>query len=126
MMISVLERVREIGILKALGMKDRGVLTLYMAQGLLLGLFCSLAGLSLGSGAAYALPALLAGGFGMGGADGETGAGGMGGMPSYTPVISSTYLSIAEAVSLAVALLSSVYPAWKASKMSPVDALRYE
>ncbi len=60
------------------------------------------------------------------GQTGGMGQMGMGGMGSYSPIISSTYLGIAVAVSLAVALLSSVYPAWKASKMNPVDALRYE
>lgn len=138
MMISVLERVREIGILKALGMKDKGVLTLYMTQGLLLGLFGSLAGLGLGAVTAYALPIILSGAFSMGGVSGQTSGiptgqnggmgamGGMGIMSSYTPVIGSTYLGISVGVSLVVALLSSIYPAWKASKMSPVDALRYE
>ena len=131
MMISVLERVREIGVLKALGMKDRGVLILYMSQGLLLGLFGSLAGLGLGSIAAYAIPILLAGGFGAGQAS-QPSVGGFGAsaganiMGSYTPVIGSIYLVVATGLSVAVTLLSSAYPAWKASKMSPVDALRYE
>ena len=131
MMISVLERVREIGVLKALGMKDRGVLILYMSQGLLLGLFGSLAGLGLGSIAAYAIPILLAGGFGAGQGS-QPSVGGFGAsaganiMGSYTPVIGSIYLVVATGLSVAVTLLSSAYPAWKASKMSPVDALRYE
>jgi len=47
-------------------------------------------------------------------------------MSSYSPVMGSTYLGISVAVSLVVALLSSIYSAWKASQMSPVDALRYE
>ena len=70
MMISVLERVRETGILKALGMKDKGVLTLYITEGLLLGLFGSLAGLGLGYVRAYALPIILSGAFSMGGEGG--------------------------------------------------------
>ena len=47
-------------------MKDKGVLTLYITEGLLLGLFGSLAGLGLGSVTAYALPIILSGAFSMG------------------------------------------------------------
>jgi len=133
MMISVLERVREIGILKAVGMKDKGILFLYITQGLLLGLFGSIVGLILGSITAYTIPIILEGGFGLGfGRAPRTGLGqpragqtpGM--IPSYTPVISLTYLSIAIAVSIIVTLVSTAYPAWKASKLSPVEALRHE
>ncbi len=134
MMISVLERVREIGILKALGMKDKGVLALYLTQGLLAGLFGSLAGLGLGAIVAYAIPIILGGlmaGAGpensIGANDGQSmGAGFRNIRLSYTPAISLTYLGIATAMSIAVTLLSSAYPAWKASRLNPVEALRYE
>ena len=136
MMISVLERVREIGIVKALGMKDRGVLMLYITQGLLMGLFGSATGVSIGIIAAYALPTILEGVFGGGGFGPPDGIGntsmapggmgqGMGGI-SLNPVISPTYVSIAVGLSIVVTFLSSAYPAWKASKMNPVEALRYE
>jgi putative ABC transport system permease protein len=137
MMVSVLERVKEIGIVKALGMKDRGVLMLYMTQGLLMGLFGSATGVSIGIIAAYVLPTILEGTFGGGGfsSSQEIGnvqnqsIGGMGqgiGSISFSPVISPTYVGIAVTLSILVTLLSSAYPAWKASKMNPVDALRYE
>lgn len=131
MMISVLERVREIGILKSVGMKDKGVLILYITQGILVGLFGSLTGLGLGVIVANALSVVLRG-FGMGAGPGMgAGAGAGAGQPSnmmtsYTPVISLTYIGIATAVSIAVTLLSSAYPAWKASRLNPVEALRYE
>ena len=135
MMISVLERVREIGILKAVGMKDRGVLMLYITQGLLLGLFGSLIGFTLGSITAYSLPIILEHTMGFGEQMGS--GGGFNGMPmggqgmaggfsSFTPVISPTFVGMAVALSMVVTLLSSAYPAWKASRMSPVEALRYE
>jgi putative ABC transport system permease protein len=135
MMISVLERVREIGILKAIGMKDRSVLTLYMSQGLFIGVFGSIMGLGLGTAAAYAIPLLLAGmgdfvppnpGSNMpsGQPAGFESAAGM--AFAYTPLISLQYVIVAVVVSIVIALLSSAYPSWKAARMKPLDALRYE
>ena len=121
MMISVLERVREIGILKALGMKDREVLSLYMIQGVLIGSIGSLIGLLLGCGVAYIIPLIL-GSFTIG----PRGGRGLGSPLSFTPVISPFYIGIATATSIIVTLLSSAYPAWRASRLRPVEALRYE
>ena len=135
MMISVLERVREIGILKAIGMKDRGVLTLYMSQGLFIGIFGSIMGLGLGTAAAFIIPLLLAG---MGdfvppdpGSNTPSrqpaGFGPSGNMSfAYTPLISLQYVVVAVVVSIVIALLSSAYPSWKAARMKPIEALRYE
>jgi len=121
MMISVLERVREIGILKALGMKDREVLSLYMIQGVLIGSIGSLIGLLLGCGVAYLIPLIL-GGFTIG----PRGGRGLGSLQLLTPVISPFYIGVATATSIIVTLLSSAYPAWRASRLRPVEALRYE
>ena len=122
MMISVLERVREIGILKALGMKDKDVLSLYIIQGVLVGFIGSLIGLILGCGAAFLIPALL-GGFTMGPrGGGQTSSATF----SFTPIISPLYISIATTISIVVTLISSIYPAWRASRLSPIEALRYE
>ncbi|MEM2876011.1 MAG: FtsX-like permease family protein [Candidatus Bathyarchaeia archaeon] len=116
MMISVLERVREIGVLKALGMKDEQVLTLYVSQGVLVGLMGSLIGVAGGMAIAYALPAFT---ISRGMDEGFT-------MPNYSPVISPTYILLSVALSIIVTFLSTMYPAWKASRLRPVEALRYE
>lgn len=132
MMISVLERIREIGILKAIGMKDRSVLTLYMSQGLFIGIFGSLLGLGLGATAAFLIPLLLGevGGFNHEAnapAGQQAGFGPAAGMSfAYTPIISLQYVIIAVVVSIIISLLSSAYPSWKAARMKPLDALRYE
>lgn len=121
MMISVLERVREIGILKALGMKDKGVLSLYLIQGLLIGLFGSSVGLVLGFALSYVMPVMF-GGFSMGPSEGMGG-----GMElSFMPIINPSYVVVAMSTSTAITLLSSAYPAWRASRMRPVEALRSE
>ena len=101
-----------------------------------MGLFGSATGVSIGIIAAYALPTILEGVFGGGGFGPPDGIGntsmapggmgqGMGGI-SLNPVISPTYVGIAVGLSIVVTFLSSAYPAWKASKMNPVEALRYE
>jgi len=126
MMISVLERVREIGILKAIGMKDKGVLLIYIIQGGLVGFFGSAAGIALGCGVSYLLPIFVAN-MGQGTGAPRVGMGmGMSTALSYTPVISLLYIITATAVSIVVTLLASAYPAWRASRLRPIEALRYE
>jgi len=123
MMISVLERVREIGILKALGMKDKGVLSVYLIQGLMIGLLGASLGVVLGSALSYVIPVLF-GGFSMGPGHGLGQGPGL--VIVFHPIISPSYVVVAILSSIAITLLSSAYPAWRASRLRPVEALRYE
>jgi len=123
MMISVLERIREIGILKALGMKNRNVMYLYLIQGLLVGILGGILGTILGIILSYIFPAI----------SGSTMAHSSLSLAkgrvlysTYTPIISPYYISIAFLLSIAVTLIASIYPSWRALKLSPVEALRYE
>jgi len=120
MTISVLERIREIGILKAIGMKDRGVLILYLSQGLILGILGSCIGVILGSVIAHVIPILLSSGMMRVEITGQNV------LSTYTPAVTPTYILMSIMIAVLVAIVSSAYPAWKAAKMNPVDALRYE
>ncbi|MCR6669493.1 MAG: ABC transporter permease [archaeon YNP-WB-040] len=119
MTISVLERVREIGILKAIGMKDRGVLALYLSQGLILGILGSGIGIILGVAIAYIIPILL-------GSGARINVSGQNVLSTYTPKVTPTYIFMSVMIAVLVAVVSSAYPSWKAAKMNPVEALRYE
>ncbi|MEM3904897.1 MAG: FtsX-like permease family protein, partial [Sulfolobales archaeon] len=123
MMVSVLERVREIGLLKALGMSDTTVLLLYLIQGLLIGLIGGLSGFGLGIVLSQALTHIFSLTIG----PRSPGPGPQANpFTSYTPVLDPQYTLIAVVLSLTTTAVASIYPSWRASKLSPVEALRYE
>jgi ABC-type antimicrobial peptide transport system permease subunit len=108
MLMTVYERTREIGTLRALGWGRRKIVSQVVVEGLLLCLLAAVMGAALG----WLLINLL----------------------TSIPVLDS-YLaasfdvpSIVRAVALAllVGLIGSAYPAWRASRLQPVEALRYE
>ncbi len=122
MMVTVLERVREIGVLKALGMKDSEVLKLYLMQGVIIGTLGAIVGTALGTIITYLTPNL-----GISITPIPHRPGKAVGTPATHEVILNTwYIALATTISIAVATTSATYPAWKAAKLNPVDALRYE
>ena len=113
MFTSVVERTREIGILKALGYSSRDVLMLFLYESIVMTLIGVIIGIASGVVGAYFIayrPLRIAG--------------------SWTVVSEPkiTYLLILRALgnSLMVGVVGGLLPAWKASKMVPVEALRYE
>ncbi len=157
MLIAVYERTHEIGIFKALGFKNRHILTIFLFQAVIIGFVGGVVGILLGAGASYSLSFLIshstasstnstpsaapsfsnAGGFRSGGGvfvngggRGPAVEGGGGGSLSsasslsYQPVF--TLITILEAmfVAIVVAVLAGLYPAYRASKMEPIQALR--
>jgi putative ABC transport system permease protein len=113
MLTSVMERTREIGIMKAIGATNKDVMSIFIIEGLLLSLVGGTAGILLGIVGSQAV------------ATGLSNIGGGGGMP-LEPVITFTAIALGLSVSMIVGIFSSLYPAWKAAKMSPIEAVRYE
>ena len=116
LIMSVLERTGEIGTLMAIGLKRRNIMYLFVNEGLLLGIIGGALGVAIGSLLATVLSAV---GIPMPPPPGmETG---------YIGEILLSWPLVAGAMVLAVltTLVGSLYPAWKASNMQIVDALRY-
>jgi putative ABC transport system permease protein len=122
MIVSLMERTREIGILKALGMKSRTVLGIFLSEAVIIGVMGAVFGIGLG----WVLANVAATVFTGGGLAAATGQAATQGSFAIMPVLSPTVLIGAFAFGIAVSVIFAIYPAWRASKLKPVDALRYE
>ncbi len=108
MLMAVVERTREIGVLRALGWRRRAVLQLVMKEALLLGLLGGVSGILV----AFLLTGVLSLSPMVGGA--------------LDPRWDISVFLRAILVSLALGLVGGLYPAYRATKLQPVEALRYE
>jgi len=108
MAMSVFERTREIGILRALGWKGWHVIVLILTEATALGVIGGLAGIAIGWGGLRLLAAL----------------------PQTASIASASVspMHLAEAMLIAIAsgVAAGTYPAWRGAHLSPVEALRYE
>ena len=116
MLTSVMERTREIGIMKAIGATTRDIMSIFIIEGALMSSVGGIIGIVLGVFGSQALTLILGSFMSMG----------AGGSFELVPIITITTVVLAIAVSLIVGILSSLYPAWKAARMSPIEAVRYE
>jgi putative ABC transport system permease protein len=119
---SVNERIKEIGTMKAIGAKNRFILALFLSEALIIGLLGSTLGLVTGVAGAYILTSGMLGAGGGGG--GSPGSGGGGGATHFAPIFLPNDLLNVWFLSLSLSLAAGVYPAWKASRLSPLEALR--
>lgn len=108
MLMSVLERTREIGVLRSLGWRRRRVLGMILKESLVLGTVGGVCGIPLG--------------LGMGGLISMAGIWGGAIGPLYTPRL----FVQAVVVAMIAGVVGGLYPAWRAANLSPVEALRYE
>lgn len=104
MLVSVTERTREIGIRKALGAKNRHILTQFLIEALAMSGFGGLLGIGLG----------------------WLGAAGVAKLGGWPLVVTNTSVLVAFSFALFVGLFFGIYPARKAAKLDPVIALGYE
>jgi putative ABC transport system permease protein len=114
MLVSVTERTREIGIRKAVGARRRDILTQFLVEAIVVSVLGGAIGIALGSGFAALISQVQVPGNG-------------GGAPSNLQTqVGLDSVLLAFFVSAAVGLFFGIYPATRASRLNPIEALRYE
>lgn len=114
LILTVTQKVREIGVLSALGATPRGILKIFVYQGLAMGLLGTAAGAALGCGLAWYLDR-----YRVIGLDPEVY------LLDHLPfVVQAADLAWVVGIAVVVALLATIYPAWRAARLDPVEALR--
>lgn len=110
MFTAVLEKTKEIGIMKAIGARNNDILLIFIFNAAFIGLVGGIIGIFLGAILSSLVPTLM----------GNTP------LAESTITVSLNSIIIALFVSVAVGILAGIIPAYQASKLKPVDALRYE
>jgi ABC-type antimicrobial peptide transport system permease subunit len=104
MLLSVTERTREIGIRRAVGARAGDVLRQFLAEAIALSVIGGLAGIALGAVASGVIAQML----------------------KWSTSVSPASIALSFAVAAAVGVFFGYYPARQASRLDPIDSLRYE
>ncbi len=110
MLMSVMERTREIGIMKAIGATNFRVLSLFLTESAIVGIAGGVVGVVFGGVTTALLSGIISQTIGF----------------EFNAYVSPLLLVGVIAFSAVVGSLSGLYPAWRASRLNPVEALRYE
>lgn len=124
MLYTVRERTKEIGTLKAIGFSNRTVMSQFMLEGILLSLMAGVVGVVIGSVAAPFLSSVLLPTVGNSFGSSFRFVGGPASTTAVT--VNPELMLIGFGVSVVLGALGSLYPAWRASKTRPAEAMRYE
>ncbi len=108
MLVSVTERTREIGIRKSLGAKTSSIMAQFLAESAILTILGGIIGIILGLAGAFGICSVINSTQNM----------------NMTPGLSATTILGATLFSCAVGIFFGIYPARKAAKLSPIEALR--
>jgi putative ABC transport system permease protein len=112
MLITVKERTREIGVMKATGATNGGVLRLFLSEAVLICLIGAVLGVLVGMGLSVLFIRLTMALFS--------------GLQEVPFVLVYSWYAIAILTGMVVGVISGVYPAWSAARTNPIEALRYE
>lgn len=110
LLVAVVQKSKEIGIMRAFGTSDGQVLRVFLLQGAMLG--------SLGSIAGCALGALLAAAF-------RSAARNADGSPLFPVAVTPALLASTTLLAITVGVLAAALPAWRATKLDPAQVIRY-
>ena len=123
MYVSVMERTREIGILKAIGYRPKQIMGMFLSEAALTGAIGGVTGLMLGYALSFLMGGELAGSTSFGGRFGGIG---VGNASTVLPVFSTELIIFALTFPVLLATVAGLYPAWRASRMNAVAALKYD